>query len=82
MEPVTRRGFLKMTIGGISGIMLGRFINPEMGFAQLPDGMSRVVVTEHPEATDGVKVINPANVQTMMDESIKQLTNEASLAAA
>lgn len=44
--------------------------------------MSRVVVVEHPEATDGVRIINPANVQAMMDESIKQLTGEATVADA
>jgi len=79
MGAITRRVFLKRTISSVGGIMLAKSFGPSVGLAQLPGDMSRVVVVEHSEATDGVKVINAANVQTMMDESIKQLTGEATV---
>jgi uncharacterized protein (DUF362 family) len=82
MEPITRRIFLKRTIGGVSGAILAKSLGPNISLAQPPVDMSRVVIAEHPKATDGVKVIDAVNVQTMMDESIKQLTGEPSIADA
>ena len=83
METITRRVFLKRTVSGIGGIMLARAVGPGIGMAQQPPAdVSRVVVVEHPEATDGVRIINPVNVQTMVDESVKQLTGQASVADA
>jgi len=82
METITRRVFLKRTISGVGGVMLARSLGPNVSLAQPPADMNRVVVVEHHQATDGVKAINPVNVQTMMDESIKQLTGEASVANA
>jgi hypothetical protein len=83
MKPVTRRVFLKRAVSGVGGIMLAKSLGPNVSLAQQPPAdMSRVVVAEHTEATDGVRVINAANVQAMMDESIKQLTGEPSVADA
>jgi uncharacterized protein (DUF362 family) len=62
--------------------MLARSLGPNISLAQPPADMSRVVVTKHHQATDGVKVINAVNVQDMMDESIKQLTGIPSVADA
>ena len=50
--------------------------------AQASAGMSRIVVAEHPEVTDGVRFVNADIVQTMLDESMKRLTNEATVADA
>jgi len=82
MEPITRRDFLKRTAIGVGGLMLAKSLGTSIGLAQLPADTSRVVIVEHPEATDGVKIINPVNVQNMMDESIKQLTGQANVADA
>ena len=83
MKSITRRKFLKQTVGGATGIILAGSLGSSISLGQQPPAdMSRVVVAEHPEATDGVKFIDAANVQTMMDESMKQLTGEASLADA
>jgi uncharacterized protein (DUF362 family) len=82
MEPITRRVFLKRTISCIGGVTLAGSFGPNMGLAQPDDDMSRVVVVKHTEATDGVRNINAASVQVMMDESIKQLTGEATVADA
>ena len=82
IEPITRRDFLKLTLTSIGGVMLAESLGSNIGLGRPLADMSRVVVVRHPEATDGVKVINPVNVQTMMDESIKQLTGEASVADA
>ena len=82
MKHITRRDFLRQTISGVGSFMLVSSLGSGKSLAQTSDGMSRVVVTTHPEATDGVKIINPANVQIMMDESIKQITGEASVADA
>ncbi len=82
MGAITRRVFLKRTISSVGGVMLAKSFGPSIGLAQAPADMSRVVVVEHPEATDGVRIINPINVQTMMDESIKQFIGEASVADA
>lgn len=82
MESITRRVFLKRTIGGIGGVTLAGSLGPNMSLAQPNADMSRIVVVKHTEATDGVRNINAANVQVMMDESIKQLTGEATVADA
>jgi uncharacterized protein (DUF362 family) len=82
MEPIRRRIFLKRIISSVGGVMLAKSFGPRISLAQQPGDMSRVVVAEHHQATDGVKIINPANVHTMMDESIKQLTGQASVADA
>jgi uncharacterized protein (DUF362 family) len=82
MEPIRRRTFLKRTISSVGGVMLAKSFGPRISLAQQPGDMSRVVVAEHHQATDGVKIINPANVQTMMDESIKQFTGQGSVADA
>jgi uncharacterized protein (DUF362 family) len=82
MEAITRRNFLKQTAIGIGGLMLTKSLGTSIGLAQPPADTSRVVVVEHPEATDGVRIINPVNVQNMMDESIKRLTGQASVADA
>ncbi len=83
MEPVTRRIFLKRAVRGVGGIMLAKSLGSNVSLAQQPPAeMSRVVVAEHTEATDGIRVINAANVQAMMDEAIKQLTGQPSVADA
>lgn len=82
MKHITRRVFLKQTIGGIGGAMLVKSLGSRISLAQPSADMSRVVIVEHSKATDGVKTINDANVQVMMDESIKQLTDEPSVADA
>ena len=82
MKPITRRVFLKRTISGIGGVTLASTFGPNMSLAQLNADMSRVIVVKHTEATDGVRKINAANVQVMVDESIKQLTGEATVADA
>ena len=83
MKPVTRRVFLKQALSGVGAVMLAKSLGPSVSLAQQPPAeMSRAVVAEHTEATDGVRVINAANVQAMMDESVKQLTGEASVADA
>ena len=83
MEPITRRVFLKRTITGVGGAMLAKSLGPNISSpAQPPADMSRVVVVEHSQATDGVRVINPVNAQLMMDEAVKQLTGESSVADA
>ena len=82
IESITRRVFLKRTVSGVGGIMLAKSLGPNISLAQPSADMSRVVVVEHPDATDGVKVINAANVQAMMEESVKQLTGEATVADA
>jgi uncharacterized protein (DUF362 family) len=82
MEPITRRVFLKRAISGIGGVTLAGTFGPNMSLAQPDADMSRIVVVKHTEATDGVRNINAANVQVMMDESIKQLTGEATVADA
>ena len=82
MEPITRRVFLKRTMSSVGGVMLAKSFGPNIGLAQPPADMSRIVVTKHHQATDGVRVVNAANVQAMMDESIKQLTGESSVADA
>ena len=82
MGNITRRDFLKRTMTGIGSVMLVKAFDSNTGLAQAPADMSRVVVVRHPKATDGVKAINTASVQAMMDESIKQLTGEPSVADA
>jgi uncharacterized protein (DUF362 family) len=83
MESITRRVFLKRAVSGVGGVMLAKSLGPNVsGLAQPPADMSRVVVVEHSEATDGVKVINPVNAQAMVDEAVKQLTGESSVADA
>lgn len=82
MEVITRRVFLKKTIGGMGSVLLARSFISNMSLAQLPADKSRIVIAEHPEATDGVKAINADNVQNMMDESIKQLTGQPAVADA
>jgi len=83
MESITRRVFLKRAASGAGGVILAKSLGSDIGLAQAPPAdMSRVVIVEHTEATDGVKVIDAANVQNMMDESIKQLTGQASVADA
>lgn len=79
---ITRRSFLKQTLTGIGGIMLAKSLGSNIGLAQPSADMSRVVVVRHPGATDGVKTVNEAIVQTMMDESIKRLTGKPSVADA
>ncbi len=79
MKPITRRVFLKRTISGIGGVTLASTFGPNISLAQPNADMSRIVVVKHTEATDGVRNINAANVQIMMDESIKQLTGEATV---
>ncbi|MFC1718816.1 DUF362 domain-containing protein [Candidatus Poribacteria bacterium] len=82
MEVITRRVFLKRTVSGVGGIVLAKSLGA-VSVAQIPAAdMSRVVVAEHHQATDGVRIVNAANVQSMTDESIKQLTGEASVANA
>jgi uncharacterized protein (DUF362 family) len=82
MGNITRRDFLKRTMTGIGSVMLVKAFDSNTGLAQAPADMSRVVVVRHPKATDGVKAINAASVQAMMDESVKQLTGEPSVADA
>ncbi len=83
MESITRRVFLKRTISGVGGVVLAKSLGPNTSsLAQPPADMSRVVVVQHSQATDGVKVINPVNAQLMMDEAVKQLTGESSVADA
>jgi uncharacterized protein (DUF362 family) len=82
MGYITRRDFLKQTASGIGGVLLAESLGHSISFAQSPADMSRVVVIRHHQATDGVRAINPANVQTMMDESIKRLTDQPSVADA
>jgi len=62
--------------------MLAKSLGNNVGLAQLPGDMSRVVIAEHPGATDGVRAISAANVQIMMDEAIKRLTDKATVADA
>ncbi|HIE30314.1 TPA: DUF362 domain-containing protein, partial [Candidatus Poribacteria bacterium] len=81
-ESITRRDFLKRSLTGIGGVMLAESLGSNIGLGRPLADMSRVVVARHPEATDGVKAINPANVQAMMDESIKRLTGKPSVADA
>jgi uncharacterized protein (DUF362 family) len=81
MEPITRRNFLKQTLIGVGGAMLAESLSLNIGLAQADD-KSRVVVVRHPEATDSAKAINKDIVQTMMDESIKRLTDKPSAADA
>lgn len=82
MGTITRRVFLKRTISGLGGVILARSLGPEVGLAQAPGDMSRVIVARCPGATDGVKAVNAAAVQDMMDESVKQITGEATAAGA
>jgi uncharacterized protein (DUF362 family) len=82
MEPITRRVFLKRAISGIGGVTLASTFGPNISLAQPNADMSRIVVVKHTEATDGVRNINAASVQVMMDESIKQLTGEPTVADA
>ncbi len=82
MELIKRRDFLKRTATGISGLMLAKSLGTGAGLAQPSANVSSVVVAEHPEATDGVRVINAANVQNMMDESVKQLTGQVHMSDA
>jgi uncharacterized protein (DUF362 family) len=79
MEPITRRLFLKRAISGIGGVTLASTFGTNISLAQPDADMSRIVVVKHTEATDGVRNINAASVQVMMDESIKQLTGEATV---
>ncbi len=79
---ITRRDFLKRTATGVGGVMLSKYLGRGTSFAQPNADMSRVVVVKHSEATDGVKLINAINVQAMMDDSIKQLTDQPSVADA
>jgi uncharacterized protein (DUF362 family) len=82
MEAITRRIFLKRTISSVGGVVLAKSIGSNISLAQAPGDMSRAVVVRCPGATDGVRAINALAVQDMMDESIKQLTGEASVAGA
>ena len=82
MEPITRRDFLKRTLTGIGGIMLAESLGSNIGLTQAADMSSKVVIARHHEATDGVRVINAAIVQDMMDESIKRFTCKPSVADA
>ena len=79
MEPITRRVFLKRTISGVGGLILAKSLGTNISPGRPSADMSRVVVAKHPEATDGVKIINPLNVQTMMDESVKRLIGQQSV---
>ncbi len=79
---ITRRDFLKRTANGIGGVVLAKYLGSGTSFAQPTDGMSKVVVVKHREATDGVKLIDATNVQAMMDEAIEQLTDQTSVADA
>jgi len=79
---ITRRDFLKRTATGVGGVVLAKYLGSGTSFAQPTADMSKVVVVKHDEATDGVKLINADNVQDMVDESIKQLTDQPSIADA
>ncbi|MBM3212128.1 twin-arginine translocation signal domain-containing protein, partial [Candidatus Poribacteria bacterium] len=81
MEAITRRDFIKHTAIGFGSLTLAGTINANKAIAQVDD-MSRVVITKHHQATDGVKAINADNVQIMMDKSIKELTGLSSVADA
>lgn len=80
METITRRDFLKRTLIGTGSIVLAGSLNSKFGFAQ--SAKSKVIVVRHPEATDGVKIINTENVHAMMEESVKAITGKPSLAEA
>jgi hypothetical protein len=82
MKAITRRVFLKRTISGVSSVMLAKSFGSSVSLAQPPDNVSKVVVARCPGATDGVKAVNAAAVQDMMDESVKQLTGEPTVAGA
>jgi len=81
MQRIKRRDFIRQTAGGIGGILLARSLSSNVILAQA-SGMSKVIVARHPNSTDGIKAINAANVQAMMDESIKQITGKNSVSEA
>lgn len=82
MEAITRRVFLKRTIGGVGGVILAGSLGHNTSLAHAPGDVCRIVAVRCPGATDGVKAVNAIAAQDMMDESIKQLTGEPTAADA
>jgi len=82
MKRIKRRDFIKQAASGIGSVLLAKSLRSNVSLAQTPSDMSRVVVVKHPGATDSTKVINSTNVQAMVDESIKQLTDNPSVVEA
>lgn len=83
METITRRVFLKRAISSVGGVIIAGSVGSRLGMTQdQAANMSKVIIAKHQEATDGVRIINAANVQSMMDESIKEITGQASVADA
>ncbi|HGE70407.1 TPA: DUF362 domain-containing protein [Candidatus Poribacteria bacterium] len=83
MEAITRRVFLKQVVVGVGGVVLARSFGTKISSAQTPvEGLSKVVIAHHPEATDGVNTINRDVAQIMVDESIKEFTGKQSVADA
>jgi uncharacterized protein (DUF362 family) len=80
MAQITKRVFLKRTLGCAGSLILMNSLDTNILADPTPNGLSRVVVVKHPEATDSAKIINSTNVQTMMNESIRQLTGKSSIA--
>ncbi len=81
MERIKRRDFIKQMSICIGGILVSRSITRNVSLAQ-KSNMSKVIIAKHPDSTDGIKAINSANVQTMVDESVKMLTGKSSVAEA
>ena len=79
MERIKRRDFIKQAASGVGSVLLAQSLSSNVSLAQTSSDMSRVVVVKHPDSTDGIKTINSVNVQAMMDESIKQLTDKSSI---
>lgn len=83
MRAITRRCFLKQVICGVGGVVLAKSLGNQVSLAQAPiEGLSKVVITHHQEATDGVNTINRDIAQIMVDESIKEFTGKQSVADA
>ena len=54
--------------------MLAKLTGGNICLGKQPDQLSRIVITEHYQATDGASIVNADIVKSMIDESMKELT--------
>ena len=76
MEPITRRIFLKRTIGGVGGIVLTNSLANSISSAQPLADMSRVVVATANDLTEGISVNADAAGRTL-DAAMKAFTGKS-----